>query len=229
MHNIAVGRGRTVRVGPRRGDRAVASVVTYIDHPLDHASVADLINRLRDLGYRRVVTAALTVREEQSFRANGFERARELVLLERPLNTELPAAGDKLKRARRRDLGDILKVDTAAFDPFWAFDAVGIREALNSTPRRLLRITAEQPVAYALSGVAGDRAYLQRLAVHPEAAGKGLGTSLLLDALRWMQRRGASCAFVNTQQDNDRALNLYKRHGFVEQDEGLVILTRDLA
>ncbi len=228
MHNIAVGRGRTVRVGPWRGDRAVASVVTYIDQPLDEAAVAGLISRLRSLGYRRAVTAALTMQEAPSFRTNGFVRVRELVLLERALDTQFAAPSDRLKRLRGRKLDDVLTIDRAAFDSFWAFDLTGIREALNSTPHRILRITADQPLGYALSGVAGDRAYLQRLAVHPNATGQGLGTSLLLDALRWMQKRGAVSAFVNTQHDNVRALRLYNRHGFVEQDQGLVILARDL-
>ena len=43
--------------------------------------------------------------------------------------------------------------------------------------------------------------------------------------MRW---RGADTAFVNTQHDNHRALDLYRRHGFEAEPEGLTIFQRDL-
>ena len=229
MKNVVVGRGRTVRLGPWRGKPGVASVSTYIDQPIDAHAVEDILERLRRQGYERAVTAALLPSEQKAFTATGFEIERELVLLRRPLDQPIPKAAARLRRWRRHRLDDVLAIDGAAFDDFWRFDEVGLREALDATPHRVLRVDADKPPrGYALSGEARDRAYLQRLAVHPDAAGSGLGTALLLDALRWMRWRGADNAFVNTQLDNVRALDLYERQGFGREPDGLAILAREL-
>lgn len=229
MRNVAVGRGRTVRVGPWRGDPHVASIATYTDQPIDDAAVATVVRRLRADGYHRAITAALTPKEVEAFAGNGFEPLRELVLLRRALDGPLPSAAVRVRRWRRRRLDEVLAVDRAAFEQFWRFDETALREALDATPQRILRVAGGYPPAgYALSGVARRRAYLQRLAVHPDAAGRGLGTSLLLDALRWMRWRGADEAFVNTQHDNVQALRLYERQGFSAQPDGLLIMDRDL-
>ncbi len=69
---------------------------------------------------------------------------------------------------------------------------------------------------------------MQRLAVHPSARGQGLGRSLVADVLRWMRRRGAARALVNTQQTNEAALALYVACGFRVLPEGLRVLARPL-
>lgn len=229
MRNLTVGRGQTVRVGPWRGDGRAALLSTFIDQRLDTAAVATVLTRLEDEGYERVVTAALAPTEHDPFLANDFTTVRELTLLRRPLDTAVPRANRRIRRWRRRRHDEILRVDNAAFDEFWRFDETALREALDATPHRILRVDATTaPRGYALSGVARGSAYLQRLAVEPTAAGQGLGSALLLDALRWMRWRGAHEAFVNTQHDNHRALDLYRRNGFVDEEDGLTIFGRDL-
>lgn len=230
MRNLIVGRGRSVRVGPWRGDHdETASIATFVDQPLDEEAVSAVVDHLVRHGYRQAMTAALGPAEHGAFVANGFSPVRNLTLLRRPLDGPVRRREPRMRRWRRRRFDPILAVDHAAFDPFWRFDHGALREALDATPHRLLRVdSVVQPRGYALSGVARSRAYLQRLAVHPEAAGRGLGSALLLDALHWMRWRGAEEAFVNTQDDNERATALYLRHGFEPEPEGLVIFGRSL-
>ena len=83
-------------------------------------------------------------------------------------------------------------------------------------------------VGYALFGRADDVGYVQRLAIHPDAQGQGLGPALLVDGLRWLRAHTARSAFVNTQVDNDRALHLYERVGFRRMPVGLCVLGRSL-
>ena len=98
-------------------------------------------------------------------------------------------------------------------------------------PRRArsLRVTTgERALGYGLFGRAATDGYVQRLAVDPEAHGRGLGGALVVDGLHWLRDRGALRAFVNTQSDNDRAYALYERTGFQPLPVGLCVLGRSL-
>ncbi len=117
------------------------------------------------------------------------------------------------RRARRSDRGDVIAVDQLAFPPFWRFDSAGLDEALAATPSHRHRVAGDPVHGYSVWGRAHQRGYLQRLAVHPDHAGRGIGAGMVLDGLRWLRRWRVTEALVNTQDDNDRALGLYERLG----------------
>ena len=230
MKDVEVGPRRTARIGPWRGSDHTATIATYIDQPLDPAAVGVCLDHLARAGFRRVITAALEPKEQPAFLAHGFEPLRSLTLLRRELGDPLPEPAARLRRVRNRHRTAVLEIDHAAFDPFWQFDATALHEAMMATPQRLLRVTADSPTSgYALTGLAQERGYLQRLAVRPSASGTGHGTALLIDAMRWLRRRGATIVYVNTQSDNERAMALYLRHGFVPIPGGLAMLGLDLS
>lgn len=189
------------------------------------------------LGYRRVVTGALSPSEQTPFRAAGFTLSEELYLLAHDLRT-LPAAvplagGVVLRRAGRADRDVVLDVDHRAFEPFWRLDEAGLDEALAATPHSRFRAAVlpsgpERVVGYAICGRAGRRGYLQRLAVDPTQHRGGIGSALVADALRWLKRWRAERAMVNTQIRNESALALYEHLGFRRQPVGLAVLAAEL-
>jgi ribosomal protein S18 acetylase RimI-like enzyme len=60
--------------------------------------------------------------------------------------------------------------------------------------------------------------------VLPGHDGRGLGRTLVTDALAWLARRGARRAVVNTQEGNVTALHLYETLGFRPEPAGLDVL-----
>jgi ribosomal protein S18 acetylase RimI-like enzyme len=200
------------------------------DAHLVRHSIATLAGR----GFGEVITAALGSAEQQPFLAAGFTVREELHLLVHDLDPP-PAPPDgaaTLRRPHRREWENMGAIDASAFSPFWHLDAVGIAEASDATPSARIRVavTAGSELAgYAVSGRSAGRGYLQRVAVYPRVQGRGFGTSLVVDGLRWMARRGAARALVNTQLPNERALALYLRLGFRLQSERLAVLTHPLA
>lgn len=222
--------GERARLATWLGDGVVAHLAPAATRPLSAAFVTDCMDRLRERGYRSVVTSALSAPECQGFLQAGFELHEELDLLAHDLSG-LPPVPRGLRRARRRDRPVVIEVDTAAFPPFWRLHEGGLEEALAATPSVRFRVTGRSRGAvsgYAIAGRGGNTGYLQRLAVHPAARGQGLGRALVVDALVWLRRRGAARGMVNTQRTNEGALALYRACGFRLMPEGLSVLVREL-
>lgn len=225
---------RGLQVAAWRGSDEVALLSPAPDHPAPSAElIAAELDRLATRGVRRVLTGALHQRELDPFLTNGFTEHERLHLLRHELG-DLPAAEGpvRTRRARPRDLHGVLDIDVRAFDEFWALDERGLADAIRATPSSRYRVMGDrkgQIQAYAVSGRAADRGYLQRLAVNPDHQRAGLGRTLVTDALTWLRRTGARAAMVNTQQRNQGALALYLACGFVEEPSGLSVLVLDLA
>ena len=217
------------RAAPWRGEVEVAALTPLPDAPVPTATfVRRCLTELAGRGYRRVVTSALTPAEQIGFLAAGFTVSEQLHLLSHDLR-ELPAVeipGIRLTRAARRDNSDVLELDALAFEPFWRLDERSLRDAVGATPSARFRVARRegQTVGYAVTGRAGRRGYVQRLAVAPEVQRQGVGTALVVDGLRWLRRRRAREALVNTQLGNDPALRLYEQLGFRRQPAGLSVL-----
>jgi ribosomal protein S18 acetylase RimI-like enzyme len=219
-----------LRVAAWRGDRDLAYLAPVADaQPPTTDAVRHCLDLLTARGFRSVVTAALNVREVQGFLGAGFTVRERLHLLTCRLDVLPESPRAPLRRARRGDRASVLAVDERAFPPFWRLDEAALDEALHATPTARFRVADDGAVVgYAISGRAGKRGYLQRLAVDPAQQGHGLGTALVVDGLRWMRRWGAAEAFVNTQESNDHALALYERLGFRRQPSGLAVLETGL-
>jgi ribosomal protein S18 acetylase RimI-like enzyme len=220
--------GGRLRVGPWRGDASVAYLAPVGDGP---APTADAVRRacagLLERGYREAVTAALGPVEARGFLAAGFEIHERLHLLARDLHDLPTSPRAELRRGRRTDRAAVLAVDGRAFDRFWRLDQAGLDEALSATPSSRFRV-GEAPggvvAGYAVTGRAGRRGFVQRLAVDPPQQGAGLGCALVLDGLVWLRRRNVERVVVNTQEANAAALRLYERLGFRRQHDGLAVL-----
>lgn len=206
--------------------------------PMSAPFVRHCADRLAAQGFTRVVTAALAPAEQAGFVSAGFAVEQQLHLLAHDLAglpAVRPAPGVRLRRARPTDIDAVVAVDNDAFDPFWSMDPAGIDEALTATPRSRFRVAVDRAatygaapegcvVGYAITGRAGPRGYLQRLAVTPLHQGQGTGRALVIEGLRWLRRWRVDECLVNTQVGNDAALALYTSLGFRPQPDGLSVL-----
>ena len=122
-------------------------------------------------------------------------------------------------------------VDRSAFATPWALDATAIADVCRATHRHRARSVVDDGriVAFAISGRDSGLGFLQRLAVDPAHQRAGLGQRLVLDSLRWAARWRCHRVLVNTHVENEAALTLYARTGFVHLDEQLVVLEHPVA
>jgi ribosomal protein S18 acetylase RimI-like enzyme len=232
LHTLQLGDER-LRIGPWRGESTTAYVVPLPEAgPLTSAGVRRCLEQLRASGFRAALTAALAPPDQSPFADAGFVVHERLHLLARDLE-DLPAAAGQMRRSWRRDRAQVLEVDAAAFPPFWRLDGAALDDAVAATPSARFRVTVDHSgdpalTGYAITGRAGPRGYLQRLAVRPAAEGRGIGTALVVDGLQWLKRRGADQVLVNTQVGNERAVRLYEHLGFRHRPDGLAVLRVEL-
>jgi ribosomal protein S18 acetylase RimI-like enzyme len=229
--DLTRGDGR-LRIATWRGDATTAYLTPARGRP-GAREVQECVAGLGQLGFVTALTAALGPADQAPFLAAGFEVHERLHLLRRPIEPvpAAPARGVALRRARRGERPAVLAVDNAAFPAFWQLDSTALDDAIAATPAARMRVAERTDGGqglggYAVTGRAGPRGYLQRLAVAPGLQRQGLGAALLVDGLRWLRRWGAREVFVNTQVDNQPALQLYERLGFCRQADGLAVLRR---
>jgi ribosomal protein S18 acetylase RimI-like enzyme len=222
-------RDGVVRVASWHGRPDIATIAVRAIDPPSPRTLNRLLDRLRDAGYREVLTNAVGPGTSVWLVDSGFAVRGRLHLLEHTLQGSARPSR-RTRRATRADRDAIVAVDAASFDEFWRFDDLALREAMRATPRAHTRVAVVKNVVvgYGLFGRAGTTGYVQRLAVGPVGQGRGLGRALLHDGLRWLHMHGATRALVNTQEDNARALDLYVRAGFTRLPVGLCVLGRDL-
>ncbi len=90
---------------------------------------------MQQAGYREVVTNALGPGASLPLVDVGFAVKGRLHLLVHDM-ADIPAPTDRTRRAGRSDRPALLAADAAAFDEFWRFDEVALREAARRNPAR---------------------------------------------------------------------------------------------
>ncbi len=154
--------------------------------------------------------------------ASGFSLNTHIILLEwrgRRLPAGPALEGISIRPMGIEDLPAVVALDSAAFAPLWQNSF----EALNRAYSQGLFMT----VAEGASGLLGYQistgnqlgAHLARLAVRPEAQGRGLGRALVHDLILWMKERRLERLTINTQADNTASLSLYQSMGFQRSGE----------
>ena len=180
-----------------------------------------------------VVTQALSPAQAQIFVDAGGSILQHLVVLrldwaqvDRSRANRRPTTRrPNLRRARVGDLAAAEYIDQRAFGVAWAFDRAALLDAYRVTADGRFRVALDERravVAFAVSGRSNEHGYLQRLAVDPAHAGRGIGGQLVADSIGWFERGGCDDVTVNTRPDNARALALYETFGFRRVEPGLV-------
>ncbi|MGD1994446.1 MAG: GNAT family N-acetyltransferase [Anaerolineae bacterium] len=146
----------------------------------------------------------------------GFKRLTEVMTLakfDRVLPDAIPT-GAHLRPASDADIPAAAAVDRAAFTPHWWHSEATMRRITAASSYFAVAELAGEVVGYAEGILRLPAAHVNRIAVHPDHQGQGIGTLLLHDALHALWRHAAERVTLNTQTDNRYSQRLYRRCGF---------------
>lgn len=121
-----------------------------------------------------------------------------------------------LRALRIEDLPAMVRVDSRSFRPLWQNGRENLTAALGQSIVATGIEVDGRLAAYQLTTASPLGAHLARLAVDPDFQRRGLATTLVVDLIRHLERRGYRSITLNTQADNLRSQDLYRKLGFRE-------------
>jgi ribosomal-protein-alanine N-acetyltransferase len=124
------------------------------------------------------------------------------------------SASVRVRPFRPADAEKLVELERLCFDDLWRHDAQAFREAARLYPYFVVAEDEQGIVGYQFNIVDMRIGYLVRIAVHPRAWGKGVGTRLMAEAIHYFEREGAWKIVLNTEEKNTRAHRLYEWFGF---------------
>jgi ribosomal protein S18 acetylase RimI-like enzyme len=183
--------------------------------------------KVHEIGASSVISPPLPVSGLRTWENAEYEHFMDLALMRISLDRRITPPRHLVVEADRSELGELIRIDNAAFSPFWRFDTNGLVEALDATGRSVILVIREADgrlAGFAIVGFGHAIAYLQRVAVHPDSQGEGMGRSLVRMAARRASSAGAKAMLLNTQFDNEPAIGLYVSEGFSTMPERLALV-----
>lgn len=173
---------------------------------------------------KKTKVAAIVVKPwfQNLLSASGFDLNQNIVMLELkhedarlfPVPTDI-----RIRPMELSDMPLVADVDLRAFGPFWHNTEHVLHKARLQCASATVAEDDSGIIGYQLSMKNSLGAHLARLAVIPEAQGRGVGAGLVSQLIRSFGVGQLSRLSVNTQSDNATSLALYKKLGFLRTGE----------
>jgi len=148
---------------------------------------------------------------------HGFEIQEEIITFEwkaQALPSLSPHPKLVIREVHISDLPDLLVLDQIVFGPVWRKPRSAFREAIERAESFVVGLIDDTLAAYAWCDQMGDHGHLTRIGTHPDYQGQGIGAHLLRHTLQSMLDLRIKTLSLNTQKNNLRSQELYRRFGF---------------
>lgn len=175
-------------------------------------------------------------------RDDGYRAVDEVITLERsaarirrPMTASaVDPSGRPVERARFRgasadDLDAVAGLDARAFGDPWRYAPATLARELSMASVARVALDGDRVIGYATAVVREGGGHINRIAVDPEAQGRGVGKALLADINGQLDLMGANRITLNTQRSNVISQRLYRSSGFKIVGPPLRVYHRPLA
>jgi len=127
----------------------------------------------------------------------------------------LPGVAITLRSMRRSDLDAVLRLEKALFSDPWPREMF-LHDFGKEDASCLVGVEGEAPICYGIAWLVRREFHIANMAVRRERQGEGIGSLLLDGMLDEARNRGCDTATLEVRFSNDRAIGLYRSHGFRE-------------
>lgn len=127
--------------------------------------------------------------------------------------------GFTMRKMELADIPRIAIVDALSFEKKWHNSEQTLQRAFKLAALVTVMEYGSEILGYQLSTTSITGGHLARLAVLPDWQGRGIGKFLVMNLIENFTSRGINSISVNTQNNNNASLYLYKKLGFIETGE----------
>jgi ribosomal protein S18 acetylase RimI-like enzyme len=161
----------------------------------------------------------------------GFEKINEVVTY-RKLETDSPRIvqpeGVEIHPVRSSDLAALAEIESRAFEPLWRHSEWSLSLARQQAISFDVAWFGETPVGFQFSTPTLQGAHLSRITIDPAVQNRGVGSAVLVHALKGYAQKGISMITLNTQLDNVVSQRLYEKFGFQRSGESFPVYSLSL-
>jgi ribosomal-protein-alanine N-acetyltransferase len=125
--------------------------------------------------------------------------------------------------AEPADTPMLAAIHAASFQHDWSVDElaalIGEPQVICLVAKRANAFGTRSPIGFLLLRLAADEAEVLTIAVDPARRGRGYGQILMMNGIERLIRRGVAMLFLEVDVDNQAAVKLYRRLGFIQVGE----------
>lgn len=121
-----------------------------------------------------------------------------------------------LREMRLEDLDDVLQIEEKTFSPPWSRKSFEMEINENLLSTNIVAQYQEKILGYAGMWTVIDEGHITNIAVDEEYKGKSIGNYLLMGLIKQAINNGIYKITLEVRKSNQVAINLYKKHGFIE-------------
>ncbi len=112
------------------------------------------------------------------------------------------------------DIPAVAGMEKALFRSPWPEKSFEYEVASNPHGYQLVAEHDGEAVGYLVAWFVVDELQIATIGVKPEWQGRGIGTLLMIAAIKWALAKGASSITLEVRPSNERAIKLYEKLGF---------------
>lgn len=120
----------------------------------------------------------------------------------------------RIEKLRRRDLRQLLRIESAVFPEPWSPAVFNSELALRKGRLYRAAWAAEEMVGYIGFMIVDDEAHMTTIATAPGYQRSGVATTMIVDAFRSLLESGVKHVSLEVAANNEPAQTLYRRFGF---------------
>ena len=127
----------------------------------------------------------------------------------------------------KNNIDELVDLDKSIFSPYWQNSKAAFLETLDSCNQNFLfkQYNENKLIGYAILGATRNFSFLQRFGISTKHQNNGHGSKLLNNVLSFAKEKKYTNIRLNTQENNDAAKCLYKKHGFEFTKTNFIILS----
>lgn len=121
-----------------------------------------------------------------------------------------------LREMRLEDLDDVLQIEEKTFSDPWSRKSFEMEITENLLSTNIVAQYQEKIIGYAGMWTIIDEGHITNIAVDEEYKGRSVGNYLLMGLIKQCKNNEIYKITLEVRKSNVVAINLYKKHGFVE-------------